>query len=104
MTDIKPTFVDGEPECSEICAQMSPHPCGEEYPGVGYPCPPGLRAQRDALQSERDAARREVISWLISERVIIEIGTDESCEDFEHREERAWAASRGWAGLYEVKP
>jgi hypothetical protein len=102
MTDINPRIVDGEPVCSgEEC------PCCEKShidkdgtlrvfcnaggtPGSGwtYLCIHGLRAQLDALQAERDEARRRYCEYRSIGR-----GIDAA----------TIAIEEGWAYLYEVK-
>jgi hypothetical protein len=58
MTDIKPRIVEGEPVCSgnECPLKIGLGQCAREAYELleGYPCPPGLRAQRDALQAVTD--------------------------------------------------
>ncbi len=108
MTDpkIAPRIVDGEPCCpGEECPEAAPWEHGiiqcnliqyhrTNLVKVNYPCLPGLRAQRDALQAERDSARRDYCEAMAdpTSAVTFEI------TKLDH------AASRGWSYLYEAKP
>ena len=84
--DIAPRLVEGEPVCS---GEECPHYAACEWDCFSY-CPPGLRRQRDALQAERDAARRELCA---AQGALLSGAHVNPAESY--------AASRGWAYLYE---
>ena len=97
--DIAPRLVEGEPVCSgsecpywypQINGSIAPDNC--EHGPTGRLCIPALRAQRDALQAEQDAARRELCAVVAMEAPEL------------YPTQRDVAASRDWSYLYEVKP
>ena len=87
MTEQKfaPRFEDGEPLCS---GEECPHYAACEWDCFSY-CPPGLRAQRDALQAERDVSRRLYCAYR------------GAAQGDSKRFAPIIAYELGWAGLYE---
>jgi len=99
MTDpkIAPRIVDGEPVCSVTKCPSWGDCLGKLFSTSDtlsfdkLVCAPGLRAQRDALQAERDAARLELCDELSMWANEFPVSSDP----------RTYAAERGWSYLYE---
>ena len=119
--DIAPRLVNGEPVCSGTKCRRHPSnqedgpECQQGLTGdVGDPCILGLRRQRDALQSERDAANDAYyMECRLRESTTAErdAARRELCEKSAENKRRmagviAWrgrdeADVRGWSELYE---